>query len=338
MLEGPVVTGFLRSGGVAHHFVITGTGSSEGHARYLACLLNRFTPHRAEFRHLSSFSVAPEGDGTNRDLVVFSQGLSPNARLAIGRAKHFRQAFVFTAATEEGARESGGEVKANLIRELRDDQIGLFHYPLENEYTTLLRLVGPLAGYLAAVQFADSLADEKLPTLDRPALLDAVNGASDKIPADLLDLTLKEVKNGFHLVAPSPLSEFGQNLSYKFMEGLFIAPPSLWDILQFAHGPFQENCAARRPVIFLAGSNGDPMERDLFARARQMIGSAGDMPHWILSSSLPPVYRIFEYEMLLNHFLLRLLERTRISQVDWPGKGLDEPIYELGRSSALSSQ
>lgn len=338
MLEGPVVAGFLKAGGRSHHFVITGIGASEAHARYLACLLNRFTSHRAEFRHLSSFCLHSGPGDRQHDLIVFSQDVSPNARIALQRAEQFRQTFLFTTATEEGALEAGENDKAAFLHSLKDNRIGLIHYPLENERTTLLRLVGPLAGYLAAAQFADSLAPGALPSLDDNELLDAVEGAENKIPSDLLERTVRQFKGGFHLVASAPLSEFGQNLSYKFHEGLFLPAPHLWDILQFAHGPFQETCAASRPVILLAGANSDSAERELFARARHMLDAAGNTPYWILDSHLPPVYRIFEYEMIFNHLILVLLDRTRIDQVNWPGKGLDRPIYNLADISAGRSE
>lgn len=329
MLEGPVVAGFLKAGGRSHDFVITGTGASEAHARYLACLLNRFTSHRAEFRHLSSFFLHPGSSDRQHDLIVFSQGLSPNARIALQCAEQFRQTFLFTAATEDGARDAGEEDKAEFLHSLKENHIGLIHYPLENERTTLLRLVGPLAGYLAALQFADSLAPGALPSLDENELLDAVEDAGNKLPSDLTEWTTRQLKGGFHLIAPAPLSEFGQNLSYKLNEGLFLPAPPLWDILQFAHGPFQENCAAARPAILLAGANSDPCERELFARSRQMLDSAGNIPYWVLDSCLPPLYRIFEYEMIFNHLVLVMLDKTRIDQVNWPGKGLDQPIYNL---------
>ena len=66
-------------------FLVTGTGSSEAHARYLVHLLNRHARRPAEFMPLSGFCDMPADLGRGRVLVVISQGVSPNAQVAIDR-------------------------------------------------------------------------------------------------------------------------------------------------------------------------------------------------------------------------------------------------------------
>ena len=107
--------------------VTTGVGGSAAPARYLAWLLREALGVDARFHHLSRFvEGAPPGDA----LVVFSQYLSPNARIAIRRAGTYGRACVFTSssAAVEGAPSSVARVTL----------------PPPSEGGTLVRIVGRL--------------------------------------------------------------------------------------------------------------------------------------------------------------------------------------------------
>ena len=94
----------------------------------------------AEFRELSSFSSQQE---TNYSLILFSQGMSPNATLAL--SKSYQQLIIFTAVSENNPDKKKQKMldKANLI----------IQYPLEDEYTLLVRVVGPFCGFIAVENF-----------------------------------------------------------------------------------------------------------------------------------------------------------------------------------------
>ena len=63
--------------------VATGIGTSEGHARHLAEVATRFCGQPARFVSTGALAAAPP-PGADRDwLIVFSQGLSANARFAL---------------------------------------------------------------------------------------------------------------------------------------------------------------------------------------------------------------------------------------------------------------
>jgi creatinine amidohydrolase len=63
----------------AERFLVTGTGSSEAHARYLVALLNLHTTRAASYLPLSGFTANDAAAFSGKTLVVFSQGVSPNA-------------------------------------------------------------------------------------------------------------------------------------------------------------------------------------------------------------------------------------------------------------------
>jgi len=74
----------------ARRIVLTGVGSSAAHARFLAHLLTERYALDATALPLSAF-LTPRATASEEILIVFSQGLSPNARIALAdRARGHR--------------------------------------------------------------------------------------------------------------------------------------------------------------------------------------------------------------------------------------------------------
>jgi len=208
------------------HFVVTGTGSSEAHARYLATLLNFYTERTAAYLPLSGFTDRLKPAFTGKTLIVFSQGISPNAQIALRQRNDFSHTILFTSTTPATALAAGKEGRAALVQAVLDEGGELAEFPLAEEYTTLIRFVGPMAGYLACLQFTAQLAGCRFkvpPAVSILRLLDA------RPPADLLNAMLDtpaRFAGGFSLVTAAPISSFAQNLACKFMEGVFWPCPS----------------------------------------------------------------------------------------------------------------
>lgn len=267
-------------------FIITGTGSSEAHARYLTMLLNLHSDRAAAYLPLSGFVDPAPGAFAGKTLVVFSQGVSPNAQIALRRRRDFAHAVLFSASTPAAALAAGKPDRAALLQGLLDEGHELVEFPLAEEYTTLIRFVGPLAGYLAALQFAGQFPDCRAP-LPSAAQLAALLAA--KAPPDLLDAMLRlpsAWSGGFNLVTAAPISDFSQNLACKFMEGVFWPCPPISDFLQFAHGPFQQMNAAPKPVIFLQG--GAAAEAEMVDRSVRMLRDVG-LAAFVLRLDAPPL-------------------------------------------------
>lgn len=305
-------------------FIVTGTGSSEAHARYLATLLNLHSERAAAFLPLSGFVEPAPGAFAGRTLVVFSQGVSPNAQIALRRRREFAHLVLFSSTTPAAALAAGKPERAALLQTLLDEGHELVEFPLAEEYTTLIRFVGPLAGYLAALQFAGRFPDCRAP-LPSAAQLSTLLASAP--PADLLDAMLEDSApwaSGFNLVTAAPISDFSQNLACKFMEGLYWPCPPVSDFLQFAHGPFQQMNAAPKPVLFLQG--GGAAEAEMVDRSSRMLRAVG-LQSRVLRVDAPPMYSIFGYEAALNHLVFALMRRLRVNQVEWPGKGRDDLLY-----------
>lgn len=319
-------TGRLRSLG---RVVCTGVGSSEAQARYLAGLLNRHTPVAARFQPLATFLDGPVESDRGLGLVVFSQGLSDNAWLALRQARSYGQAVLFTSATEEGQERAGRPGRARRLREFRAGGGEVIGFPPEDEYTILIRVLGPLAGLVTARQAAAALSNGRLPRLtlqDLAPVLGALESSADasRLAAAVLGRRREWAAGGMFLL-PDPLVESGQNLAWKWVEGLFWPAPGLTGCLALAHGPFQQLVAAPRPILRFVPPPGDP-QAELAGRAGRMLEAAGleTVPVPLIS---PPDLQILEADARLTAALPALVQATGVNQRHWPGRGADGLIY-----------
>ncbi|MFN2427209.1 MAG: creatininase family protein, partial [Candidatus Binatia bacterium] len=101
----------------------------------------------------------PAAAAANRTLVVFSQGLSPNARLALQHTSHWHSVWLATGTGGDvaGAGPAPGgddDARRRALEAAIAGGVQLLPFPGANEYGTLLRIIGPMTGYAAALRFA----------------------------------------------------------------------------------------------------------------------------------------------------------------------------------------
>ena len=307
--------------------VATGIGSSEAQARYFVWLLNTFTDVPACFVPLAEF-MEPFQPVAGCTLAVFSQGLSANAAFALRQADRFAHTVGFTAATEKGQRSVGRPERADLLAWLRSQGAEIVPFPVEDEYTVLIRLIGPVCGLVAAHQFVESLPGSRLEPLADVGgqIQEWANGAAAAELRAALRADSPAWATGGLVLLPAPLSEFSQNVACKFVEGLFWAAPAMVELMQFAHGPFQQLARAPRPVCLVEGARA--ADRQLARGAAIMLESIGIRPV-VLPLSCPAAHAPIALELILNPIFRDLIVHFGVNQVEWPGKGLDGPIYQL---------
>jgi creatinine amidohydrolase len=298
----------------------SGIGSSEAHARLLAHLVAEHTALPARFLPPSAL-LAPGPDCAEDALVVFSQGLSPNAQLALTHAGRWRRVVAATAVTD-----------AERLAPLRARGVTIVRFAGEGEFGTLARVIGPLTGSLCALQLARAFG------VAIPVLHDRLAAAVGQAPAAVAAVPSSVLAAPLALVASGTYAELVSNLRRKILEGMLRPMPPVWDPLELAHGPFQEAFAA--PATFLALTRPDaPEEQPLLARLEAMLEP---QRHALvrLPASLPMPFCLFEHEMQLNALLLRDLASRAVDQVQWPGRGRERPLYDVsslpvGRRMAL---
>jgi creatinine amidohydrolase/Fe(II)-dependent formamide hydrolase-like protein len=289
--------------------VATGIGSSEAHARLLAHLVAERTRRPARFVPASAL-VAPSAAPAADTLVLFSQGLSPNARLVLGHVARWPRVVVATSVTDSAR-----------LAPFRARGVTVVSFAGENEFGTLVRVIGPLAGTLCAVRLARAFGAAIDVPAERiePALGSAFDAASRIAPAAL--------RAPIAFIASGSYGELVTNLRLKVLEGMLRPLPPTWDLLHLAHGPFQQ--ALTGPAVFLALTRADaPGDESLLVRFEAMLEPTR---HTLLRlhASLPSPLALLEHEMHLNALMLCELEARGVDQVRWPGRGLDGPLYDL---------
>jgi len=307
--------------------VVTGGGASEGPARYLAALLRNTMALRAGFLPTSAF-IAPIAHHSSDDiLIVFSQGISPNARLALRQAPRFGHVVLFTGIYPEGR-----SPEARLVSELRQGGASVHVLPPEDESGLLIRVLGPATATLAGVLFAKCVAeslgrpwaDDKLPTLPdhlataRTRSADAANGLEADWPL-----------RPWALVTAGDFADLCEGLRWKWMTALYSPAPPVWDVLQVAHGPLQHFYTEPMTLVALERNNGGDDAR-LFDRLEKVLVPGRHRLVRLRSEFGGPTATL-DHDAQCNWLLLRTLEARPVDLSSWPGRGLDGPLYELGR-------
>jgi creatinine amidohydrolase len=299
----------------ARRFVLTGVGSSAAHAHFLAHLL-REGGTEARVVPLSWFASASTASFHDDVLVVISQGVSPNARVALRDAAAWRHVLLLTAAGDERFYEAA--VPAG---------VAVCPFPAgQDEYLTLVRVVGPMAGYLTALHVAGSRA----PAWRIDDICDTLRAAPPRAAGLLAELDVTRLRSGIAFLTSGTYGELTHNLRCKVLEGMLLPAPPVWDLLEVAHGPLQQ--AHRGALTFIALTRRDaaPLEADVLAR---LEGALDGERHTILrlDATLPGPLAIFEHEALMNELMLRYIAASEIDQIDWPGRGRDRELYEIDR-------
>ncbi|MCI5065784.1 hypothetical protein MRY87_08680 [bacterium] len=286
---------------VCGNIVTTGIGSSEAHARYLAMLLNTIPGNQARFQP----TVPGEPPASEEYSCVFSQGFSPNMRRRVEALCEHGSGVVITGLP----RESEGAERRELLDRCHRNEIPVFHIPPAGEDETLIRMVGPWFGYLAAYQIASQLGEEFFPGIEKEVLLQMLTGAEAK--ADSIcnqGLTIDKLfSSGATNIVLTLNSErwHGEHLSMKMHEGLFLPKPQAETFITFGHGPFQ--------VIAKNGGTGILLrttQQEEDRRAASIIASFSDIstPLFEVISDLPPVLAPLEWEQVMNFVVLRLMK------------------------------
>ena len=302
----------LRLGAAAvRRIVATGVGSSTAHAALLAHVL-RAAGRDAVVEPLSAF-LEPPAAAPDDILVVFSQGLSPNARLALDAPERWRRVILVTAVTDVAR-----------LDPLRARGVVVHAMDGESEFGTLVRVVGPMTGYWAALQVAAALGGPPVPEI-RPVLEALARVQAPAVPPAWLERSLALVTSGAY-------GTLAANLQYKVMEGALLPMPPVWDVLHLAHGPFQQRFDGR--ATFLALTRPDAAGEDgVLERLATML----DPERHVLvrlPASLPGVLALFEHEAQMNALVLAYLDTRDVDQVEWPGRGRDAPLYGLAETPA----
>ena len=321
----------------------TGIGSSAGHARYLAEVLSRSLGLPARFVSTGRLAAGLGPEAGSGSLVVFSQGLSKNARFALTGFERWAEVFLVTAVTpDRGESTERDAERAAALEDYRQAGVRVVPFLGEPEFETLVRLAGPTLAYAAALRLAKGFGErlgraEAVPGFDGERAARAVERAPRHVD-EWLDAggDLRALERGLVMVTSGGYGEAVQNLRTKVLEGVGCAAPALWDLLEFSHGGFQE--FFDREATLVALSCADAAERP--AGGFDSLASMRDPDRhgWLrLDSSEPLATAVFEHEAFFDAWLLAWLEDREKDPASWPGQGRDAPLYDRAPEVANAS-
>lgn len=327
--------------------VTTGIGTSEGHARHLAEAAARWLGQPARFATTGSLAKGAPPHSDQDWLVVFSQGLSANARHALGDVEQWGGVILVTGLQPCEEPRGGAEgIEANADADSSDkhswlevlESRGVIRVDMGCgvEYGTLLRVIGARVGYAVAWSLLRTLARRRIEELEvlecdparmKTAQDDAVREVGRVFPESEGIEPFFSAGRNLILVAEGGTLELADQLSLKLAEGMLRPQPRCIDVLQFAHGPLQS--LATRPTSILYLSQTDSDESVWLERfARTLDPAIHDLR--VLRAQLPLPFSILEYEAMFDECVLRMLAETEIDLVDWPGAARESALYEAG--------
>jgi hypothetical protein len=305
----PELPAAARDAGI---WIVSGIGASEGPARLLVAeLASAGVP--AIFHPVTSFlgDTSPQG----AVLVVVSQRLSPNARLPLRHRGRYGATILVTTldpAADEQARALAAEGVCLVV-----------HGPV-TEDGLLLRVQGPAVANLMVLRLA--LAVRIAQSLPKPAWASALEGFApnaaehEALPSDALFDPIAFVACGEDV-------SLACGLRHKLLEGLGSGEPHIWDGCGIVHGPLQ-SFYERRQLLLALLRTGDEPTLGVFARLEKVLDPTRHRM-LVLRATLPGPLALFELDLALDALLVGALEVRPRDLGNWPGKGVDAPIYEL---------
>jgi hypothetical protein len=292
----------------------TGIGASEGPARLLASCLS--SPHRVvHFIPLSGLLAGDHRawikDCNNSRLVVFSQALSPNAQMALEAGKE----FVTTVLV------CGPDVRVESPKPL-----AVIRHPPTGESGFLVRVTGPAVASAIALALALMVTRQLSYDEVQSQLQQCAEAMEKRLQAPAPEVDFIWQPPAF-LVCGKDGVEQNHLLRWTLLECLDKHDPSLWDLLSFAHGAFQNIFDTSRTLI-LPRSTVDVAMEPLVERLRDMLRQTQhtllDMP-----SDLARPWCVLEHIAMVQALVLGHLRKYPRDLGNWPGRGCDGALYTL---------
>jgi creatinine amidohydrolase len=328
--------------------VTTGIGTSEGHARHLAELAARAFGQPARYASTGSLADGPPPGAEHDWLVVFSQGLSANARHALCDVEAWAGVVLVTGLALDGPEAAGtSDEKREWLLDLERRGVVRLELGCGPEYGMLVRVIGARVGYAVAWSLLRTLAWRRLsaaPVLafDPEALARAQHAAVDAaeriFPPNERLSTFFAPDRTLLLIGEGGSLELWDHLTLKLSEGMLRPQPRAVDVLQFAHGPLQS--LASRPLSILhlapgpaAADPSSPRSADWLSRLRSTLDPAlHDLRE--VRTRLPLPFAILELEAIFDAWILRHLDETGLDLVAWPGAAREGALYAAGPALA----
>ncbi|MEM9174803.1 MAG: hypothetical protein AAGC67_06185, partial [Myxococcota bacterium] len=318
----PELARLVRSGMEGpRSLVATGIGTSEGHARHFVEVASRLFGWPARFASTASLEAPPHATASRDWLVVFSQGLSANARHALRHVEAWGGCVVVTGLGPETSEAAGlSPDKRAWLERLEASGAVRVDLGCGAEYGSLLRVIGARAGYVAGWSILRTLAEARLedagPLQLEPSRLRAAQAAGPQVAEAAF--APDEPAAGFFaaerpllLLSEGGAIDFAEHLTLKVAEGMLRPQPRALDVLQFAHGPLQSIADRSASLLYLA----TPKEDDTWLERLRATLDPARHDLRVLRGTLPWPFAAVEFEAVFDHLVGRVLDETGVDVV-----------------------
>ena len=298
-------------------YIVTGMGSSFTNAKYLTYLLNTYSDNKKSI--VISISDILEEDYYNSTIILFSQGLSPHAKNVLEK---YNKENILLITSNDNKKITDQHINKNLkILSLLDTN---------NERETLLRLKGPFEGFINSLLIIKNQLGVNLITEADKLILNKIifnKQYNTSLPSENFTKNLIK-KRSLLIIVPSPIKDFIDNIQMKFVEGCGILNCIVCDPYEFAHGKYQalEFCKHNNNQIYSIILFGGSTNVD--NQTSNINTILEDYPVWFITSNLSVNLKILHYELIINNYIIDLINRLEIDQVNWIGKEKQSLIYD----------
>lgn len=294
---------------IDNDIILTGMGSSTSHAKYLSYLLNKYLNLNTRF---VSYGDLINNCSKVKSVIIFSQGTSPHIKKLIELLGN-KKIFLITSSLEKLA--------DNIIKIKLTDDV---------EKQTLLRIKGPFQGFKLSWELVSHLLFDKL---SNNLIISEYNNylsffnnlvINSRLPnynffRNLID------KKSLCLVSSFPILSFLENIRMKFIEGCFFDKVLLIEEREFVHGTYQllENKRDNKDIYNIIWFNNE-VNLELKDKLTKLMKP---YPTWIINSKLMIDLKIIDYELIINQFIIQIIDYLDINQVEWKGKNSQYLVY-----------
>ena len=289
--------------------VLTGIGASAAVARTAEQLLRHELRLRVSMQPLSEF-LSSDVSAQGTTLVILSQELCPNARLALQRVDGFHQTLLLSSLAHDDERLGALAGRGTV-----------WTLPPDTERGLLVRMMGPLATTLALLRLAWACSGKTPPAaLARvPEAMEAALQAGFAVARDWADEHTRPpfLAMGWYASALA-------SIRWTWMEALWVEEPANWDLLEVVHGPWQSRIDARGPWLAFTRPDEAP---GLWERFESMLPATQRLVR--VPATLPAPLCFFEHFAFIQALLCGLLARRDVDLNHWPGEGTDGPLYRF---------
>jgi 3,4-dihydroxy 2-butanone 4-phosphate synthase/GTP cyclohydrolase II len=297
--------------------IITGIGSSESHGKYLESLLqNNFNVRFKSYDDIISddkfddiisddkFDDIISNDNLDDiNLIMFSQGINPNSEIILQK---FSNILLISSYNFDDDKE--------IMKYLKTINANILSYPKEILDNTLIRITGPIIGYLMSDKIYNFVLKNNKPieNIFKQNIYENFNISNNFIS------NMKNNNNLF-IILDSKTKKYSKNIKNKFIEGTF-SNVIITDYIEFCHGYYQmlshqKNNENIYSIITIEDNN------KFYKNTMELIK---DYPKLDIYTN-----NIIMIERILNNIVIDLIDDMGIDQVNWIGKQEQKKCYDI---------